>query len=367
MDFAKLKKRYEDFMLPAVNIEVEGKSFGDHKNTMMISDVCVELSSKEEASQAVFSVYNCIDGETGEYRMGALKPYIMLGSQVVVEMGYQSALEEVFRGFIARVEFVNEDNGPCVEVTAMDAKGIMMSNSYSRMLKSISYSKAVLEIFSKPPYQEMKGREIIKKLEIQPTPDERGRPIDMIAESDYEFVTKAAKKFNYEFFVDKGVVYFRRAKPKGTTMGTLRVGEGLVSYRIGYDIRSLVKQVEVRSIDDAKGEVLSGKKKFQSKISMGGKAEALLSETEKVYIDAAVCDTQEALYRSESRMEEVAHRYGSLECECVGIPEFRPGKYVEIAGLQKPADNTFYITEVLHTLDSVRGYRTKLKGTADSQ
>lgn len=367
MNFEELKKRYGGFLLPVVDIEVEGKSIGDDKNNLIVSGVRIELSSKEEASQAVFHIYDCIDEETGEYRMGVLKPYIMLGSSIVVKIGYRKTLEEVFRGFIACVEFINEETGPCVEVTAMDAKGIMMSNSCSRMLKSTSYSKAVQEIFSRPPYRAMQSRKIITELKIQSTPEEKGGPIDMVSESDYEFVVKAAKKFGFEFFVDKGVVHFRKAKPKSTPMGTLSTGKGMVSYRIGYDIRSLVKQVEVRSIDDAKGEVLSNKKKFQNKISMGEKAETLLSESEKVYIDASVCDAQEALYRSESRMDEMAHRYGSLECECVGIPEFGPGKYLEITGLQKPADNIFYITEVQHTLDSVRGYRTKLKGTADSQ
>lgn len=373
MKFEELKKQYGEFQLPAVNVVVEGKSFGDNGKGMVLSDVHIELSSREEASQAVFRIYNCIDEDTGEYRIAALKPYILLGSAIVVELGYLAKMTEVFRGFIACVRFINEDYGPSVEVTAMDVKGIMMSGACARMLKSTAYSDAVQEIFDKPPYQEMRSRNIIKKLEIEATPDKqrqsgaRTRPIDMVCESDYDFLVKAARKFHFEFFVDKGVVHFRKAKPEQKPQGSIGPGEGLIAYRIGYDIRSMVRQVEVRSMDDGTGSVLSGKKKFQNKISMGNKAGALLSETEKVCIDAAVSDLPSAIDRAKDLMDQMAERYGSLDGECVGIPDISPGRYLEIVGLSEPADNTFYVTEVEHILDTSRGYRTRIRGTASSQ
>lgn len=374
MDYERLKETYGDFRFPAVNIIVEGKSFGDCQRQLILSDIRVELSCKEEASQAVFSIYNCTDEETGSYCMEVLKPYILLGSLVVVEAGYGERLTEVFRGFIARVEFVNEENGPCVEVTAMDAKGIMMSNCCAGVLESKRYSDAVKEIFSKPPYQEMKSRSIIQKLEIQKTPDQKdggGKgsgsiPIDRVYESDYEFVVKAARRFHYEFFVRKGTVYFREAKPRQPVQGSLSPGKGIYSYRIGYDIRGQVQKVEIRSMDDREGKLIFGRKKFKNRLSQGNKAGALISQTEKVYIRPAVCDARSAVNRAEGFIDQIADRYGSLECECVGIPELEPGRCLEITGLSEPADNVFYITEVQHLMDSAHGYRTRIRGTAGS-
>ena len=45
------------------------------------------------------------------------------------------------------------------------------------------------------------------------------KTVEMVAESDYEFVVKAAKKYNYEFFVSGGNVYFRKAKEYGDLTG----------------------------------------------------------------------------------------------------------------------------------------------------
>ncbi len=92
----------------------------------------------------------------------------------------------------------------------------------------------------------------------------------------------------------------------------------------------------------------------------------MISQTEKVYIRPAVCDARSAVNRAEGFIDQIADRYGSLECECVGIPELEPGRCLEITDLSEPADNVFYITEVQHLMDSAHGYRTRIKGTAGS-
>ena len=95
----------------------------------------------------------------------------------------------------------------------MDVKGVMMAGSYSTQLRAKNYSDAVKEILEKTAYEKlgMQGMQVIKEIKIDNTPDKQrallnptqgtsDKTIEMVAESDYEFVVKAAKKHNFEFF-----------------------------------------------------------------------------------------------------------------------------------------------------------------------
>jgi hypothetical protein len=63
-------------------------------------------------------------------------------------------------------------------------------------------------------------------------------------------------------------------------------------------------------------------------------------------------------------MEEMSFRLGSMECDCIGIPEILPGNYAEI-NVGSPADNNFYLTNVIHKINSDGIYSSKLIGKAD--
>lgn len=370
MEYDSLKKAYGGFQLPKASIEVEGKDFSENKTGMRIEEARVDLSSGYEASQAKFVIGGCVDIRTGEYRSKDLKPYILIGSYVLVKLGYGSCSREVFRGFISQVEFHNEEGAPCVEVTAMDVKGIMMANSYAKQLKSGSYSDAVQEILQKPAYQNLKSRGMIHKLEIHATPDKarsNSQPKElkeMVSESDYEFIVKAAKKYNYEFYISLGVLYFKAARQKEQPCVILGPGKGVARYRIGYDITGIVRQVEVRGMEDGKGKLVASRKKLNHRISIGNLAKRLIDESVKVYIDSTIRTKEEAADRLEYIAASTEYRFGHMECECVGIPELLPGQFIEIEGLGKPADNRFYLYEASHVIDRNQGYCCFLKGSA---
>lgn len=371
-NFDSLKSKYRDFLLPMVNIKVNGKEIG--KAGLFISGIEVELSSGFEASAAAFHIYNCIDQGTGEFRLDSFKQYLYLGSSVSIELGYGGAVTEVFKGLIVQVQFSCEaEDTPNIEVMAMDAKGIMMSNSYARQMKADCYSEAVKEIFSKPAYQKLQSEGILTKLDIKETPDKKSgnhkksassETIEMVSESDYEFIVKAAKKFNFEFFVDNGVLCFRKAKQVSDCLIELGIKAGVLSYQACYDIRGLVQKIEARGMNAGKGELISASQKFNQKISLGNKAKALLSKTEKVYIDATITSKEQAESRVESLMDRMSYQFGTLECECIGLPELKPGQFVDLKGFGSPVDNRFYITNVRHLLDEESGYRTRITGKA---
>jgi phage protein D len=372
--YENIYKKYGQFMYPMVSLRIGDKLFSDNKNELVLSDMTVDLSNGLEASVATFSIYNVYNLEKRQYDFSKFKSYVQLGNAVTISMGYGGVQEDIFVGFIAQTRFVRTElDIHHVEVTAMDAKGLMMSNSYARQMTASNYGDAIKEIFRKSIYQKMNAEGIYQSLKVTDTPDKNSSgeskvtsyTVEMVSESDYEFIVKAAKRFNYEFFIDTGKIYFRKAK-QAEEECLLEIGmdKGVREYDITYDMTGLVKSVEVRGMDTSKAAMVSAVKTVSNKISTGNKAKSLIGQSTKVVIDANAISKDQAQCRADSLMEEISYRFGTLECTCIGIPELRPGHFIRITGLGEPCDNMFYITAAKHIMTDEGGYTTKLTAIA---
>ncbi|MBR6642403.1 MAG: flagellar hook-basal body complex protein, partial [Lachnospiraceae bacterium] len=347
--------------------------------------------SEPEATTAIHfsgnidSADTAFDSETGKFKFEPVKKHIMMGNSVSIQLGYLNTLELVFVGFISGVAFGFEPGSlPYIEITAMDIKGVMMGGSYATALTATTYSAAVREVLQRTgegKLQQMGG--ITAPPEITNTPDagggtpggvggapsagaQKSSPItvEMVGESDYEFVVRAAKRYNYEFFVDRGKVFFRPAKNNTTVLMKMGSRSGLRGFNIQYSITGVVGQIEARAMDPGKGEVISAKSKFNNTISTANKATELMGKGAKVYLDASISSAEEAEARVASLMEKMSYRLGSLEADCVGIPDLVPGRFIEVAGLGVPVDNEFYLTTVTHEFNGEHGYSTRIEGCA---
>lgn len=376
--FESLEKKYSLFQHPVVVALVNDKNISE-KNGFTVSDLVIDLTSGFEASTAELSLYGVYDIDKGQFQFDKVKKYILLGSRLDLYLGYGDQARQVFTGAITRVNFLYEKSGaPCIRLTAMDVKGVMMSGCYSKQLKADNFSDAVTEILNRTAYEKLKSTQIIKGVYVTETPDKlrkamsgggmtvSSQSVEMVAESDYEFVVKAAKKNNYEFFTECGNVYFRKAKADQSVLISIGPDTGLRSFDISYDVTGLTEKVTVRSMDVAKGQVISAQKKFSAKISQGSAAMAMLKGSEKVYIDPSVTSKEEAEERAASLMEQISYRYGSLRCEMIGIPELLPGHFVEVSGLGTGVDNTFYLSRVRHIMTEDGDYTVQMEGQAAS-
>lgn len=514
--FENLVNEYERFQHPKAIIKVNNKSLANSKKGFPVSDIVVDLTSGFEASVAEFSIYEVFDRDTGSFLYSKVKKYILIGSEVEVLLGYGPRVRTVFVGVITRVNFLFEEEGaPCIRVTAMDVKGIMMSSCYSKQLKALYYSDAVKEILEKTAYEKLRMNNIIRDVKITGTADKlRGltsgsglgldslasaaglggvmdqvtqatdklssavssgiggsamdllgdaadsltggaagsllgaaggladsvtgiagsvagaagsltgggggaagalvgaadaltgglagsvmdaagsiadaasevtdaindvaeaagdltamitdRSIEMVAESDYEFVVKAAKKNNFEFYTECGVVYFRKAKSDTKILMSIGPYQGMRSFDISYDITGMVNKVIARGTDAGKAKVISAKQKYAGKLSTGNKAKALIKGSEKVVLDASITSPEEAAERAASVAEAMSYRLGSLRCNMVGLPELHPGHFIQVEGLGTGADNLFYLTRVRHVLDPEGTYISEISGKASS-
>lgn len=396
--FSDLQKDYEDFYNTLIYVYVNDKDVTHSKNSQYsIDSVSVELTSEYKANVATFTIRGAFDEDTKYFDVDSAKNYILLGSSVKILMGYGVKVTEVFRGYIARVSFSYDGSGysaPGITVTAMDVKGIMMSNNHSKRMTASYYSDAVSEIFEQSTYQGLINSNIVTQYSVAATPDkpqgESGgagdmagaggmagggmgpgqesdtpeKRIEMTSESDYDFVVKAAKKFGYEFFSLGSNVYFRKAKDNAEVLLEITPECTIYSYDIEYDITGLVGAVEVRGVDVDKGSMVKSKVKNTNKLSLGSKAKSLISGQTKVYIDTSTDTKENADIRANSLMEDMSYRLGSLQMDVIGIPELLPGSYVEVSGIGSAISNKFYLTEVIHSVDMDGNFITRIIGKA---
>lgn len=377
-EFEELKKNYMHFQHPVAVIVINGQSLADEKKGYPVSDIRIDLTSGFEASVAEFSVYGVYDESAGRFEFPSGKVKLQLGCRAEVYLGYSEEAKCVFVGVITGLNYLFEKNDvPCVRVTAMDVKGIMMAGSYSTQLKAKNYADAVKEILEKTAYEKLgaQGEKVITDISIDVTPDKQraltgaetgaeDKTIEMVAESDYEFVVKAAKKHNFEFFTECGRVYFRKAKSNTSILMEIGPATGMHSFDVSYDLTGLVEKVVVRGMDVSKAKLISAQKKFSNKISAGSRAKPLLKNSQKVYIDATISSREEAEDRADSLMETMSYRYGTLECELVGIPELLPGYFIQLTGLGEPAENTFYVRRICHILGKDGCYDTRISAVS---
>ncbi len=380
-DFGNLKTAYENFREPKVQVEVEGMEVtGD--DGLGVIEVEVEQTSGFEASIATVAFSGAYDVDKKVFDIKKTKKFLFMGSSIVIYTGYAKSIREVFRGFIAKVHFIVPDPGtndvPCIEVTAMDVKGLLMANRHSKRLKSQYYSDAVKEVIQSNAFmtrRDAKGKLFMNSV-ISPTPDKPVQPpagkqpttdrrIEMVEESDYEFIVKAAKRFNYEFFALGENLYFIEAKKNKTPLLVLGPATGFKNIDVGYDITGIVRSVTVRNIDMEQGKYIGDKKKSKTKISLGNKAKALVDKQSMVYLDPTTNDKAEAGYRASYLMDSIDYRLGSIEAQFLGIPEVCAGRFVTMKGFGSPVDNDFYLTKVRHIL-AADTYSIRIEGVANS-
>jgi hypothetical protein len=382
IDLEDLYKKYEGYYYPVVKVYMGGQDISEFKKFKITPvDFNVEVTSELKASIASFSLLNAYDAGTGSYRTKDLKNYISLGTDVKILMGHSADVMEVFKGYIAGVDFVysaSSASESVIRITALDIKGVMMANNYSKRLKANYYSDAVKEILDESVYQSLKNGGVVDSISIADTPDKPpggaaaggGQApdirIEMVGESDYDFVVKAAKKFNYEFFSVGGNVVFRKAKLNTQSLGTIEPHVSILSYDIGYNITGVVGEVKVRTMDIGKGSKIEVKKKNQGKVSLGSKAKPLVSSQQYVYIDSSIESQADAENRANYIMEDISYRLGSLKMTLRGIPEFVPGRFITLKGFGDGASNTYYITDVIHEYYGSGSYTTTIEAKAST-
>ena len=355
--YRELVSKYNHFGAPTVELLVGTKKLVSSAS-LHITELEVELTSGYEASGCSFLIEGAYEEKNTNF--SSETEVLQIGEKIEVMLGYIRT-ETVFRGYINRVEyeFGGLNSGYGIRVECMDAKGILMK---TRRLEVFSQKKAdalVGAILGEQPVSSyLWGKEIDRCPDLEPAFRSNMR-------TDYEIIREQAEKLGYEFFILQGKAYFRKKEKSGSPIMTLTPKEGLISAKLDLSGDGLVKEIEVRAIDEESGKLISGKAVSTGSFSKGSSGSRLLGQSRQVYYEAGIRDAKEAKDRAKARMDASQEQFGVLECECIGIPELAPGRYVQVKKLSKTADRTYYIIFVRHRLDAA-GYHTFIKGRIKS-
>lgn len=353
-NFRALSRKYDEFRAPSAEITVGGMKLAAGANAN-IRDVELELTSGYEASGCVFYIDGAYDEEKTDFKKFVKK--IQIGEDVEVAMGYVRK-ESLFKGYISQVEYQYgmEEGAYRVRVECMDAKGLLMKNRRMEFFTQKSADAVVKAILSEQPVSSyLSGKE------IDTCPEEV--PLRSHMMTDYELITEQANKQGYEFFILQGKAYFRKRQKVTSSIMKLSPLQGILKARLSFSGQQLVKKIEIRSIDENSGKQIKGEASIQGSFGSGSKK--MMGNSRQVFYEPGVKDASEAAKRAKARMEDICQQFGELECECVGIPELAPGRFVEVEELSSQADRKYYITYVRHVLDE-DGYRTYLKAGVNS-
>ena len=195
---------------------------------------------------------------------------------------------------------------------------------------------------------------------------------------DIDFLLTRARRLGY-------VIYIREGNPKahnpderkqhlyfspsdGTIPGQrditfrLKWGISLIDFKPTLTTANQVRSVTVNGWDRARKKAISVKATLTDKeLNVNRDMHELLNACdprEEIVVDKPVCTEKEAKALAQAilkdRLKEIVKASGT----CVGLPDLRAGKKVEIEGLGSRFNGSYFITESTHTI-SDSGYITK--------
>ncbi|MFI3176692.1 MAG: hypothetical protein R3Y67_04255 [Eubacteriales bacterium] len=348
-----LETKYEKFAAPTVEVEVASTKLVS-STQLIIKDVEVELTSGYEASGATFTVVNAYEQKNSDFSSDINK--VQLGESVSISLGYITT-EEVFSGYVSRIDYQIARTGDvsAVRVECMDAKGMLMKNRRLEMFEKKTPGSLIKQILGEKPVADyLDGMDITEGNE-----EEIALRASML--TDYEIIVEQAKKHGYEFFIIQGKAHYAKRESVSSSIMTLTPMDLLYSARLILDSQKLVKTVEVRSIDGNSGELVTGEGTISGTFSSSSSGNKMLGTSKQVFYEAGVVDNAEAVARATARVEAMAATFGEIECECVGIPEIGPARFIELDRVSEVMNKKYYITYVKHTIGE-NGFTTTFKG-----
>lgn len=344
--FQALSQKYKNFLVPALKIKVKGQDVISNLN-IAIEDMSV-VHSLETAGSCNFNIVNAYDIKKRQFDSNITDKF-RLGVVIQVELGYSSALEVVFKGYISEVNY-NFSEVPMLEVTAMDVRKLMMEAMERRKKFYVkTYSAAFSELM-----QDYK--KICTHLVIDKTTTQLGTDGISQNASDFEFIKEElAPIAGREFFVVAGKAFFRIPKKLTVPITALTWGSSLISFNKSSNY--LNAEVIVLGFDEDK------QKRFEGTAIAVTKAPQIPVTVKKQPIilpDPDATDQKKAEQRAKSEAEKLIQQAESANGICIGLPELVPGRFIRLEKMGNDVSKKYYITKVTHRLGT-EGFETEFE------
>lgn len=348
--YQQLKSKYQDFRAPTARVLVDGTDIGESLKTGF-SRISADLTCGYAASGISFDVAGEYDYEQSAFAPKGAAKVLQLGARVELQLGY-IVTETVFSGLVAEVRYeFEEDEVPRIHVECMDAKCLLMKTQRLEIRSETKITPVVNALLGEQPVSTyLTGRTV--KLE-----EAEGPPLPFNMESDYDFLVRQAQYTGCEFFIFAGQAYFRRQPESASPVMTLEPGQGIARASLSLRGAPLVQTVTVVGVDPTSDNPVSGSAAASGTFGKGSGPNRMLAGTQRTYFDPRTASAKDAATRAKVLLGGIQQQFGQITCQCIGLPELVPGRWIKIKGLMPEADTNFYITDVRHVY-SQNGFTT---------
>jgi len=370
-----LEQRHGDLYVPTFTIKVNGQDLL-HDLYMEISSVTVDDTLKG-ADRFSFVVNSAFDFEHHELRPDTevssvptaqreprkfpfITDLFAFGTGVEIRMGYQvdKPLPLMIRGKITAVQTSFPASGlPQITVSGYDLSYCMTKGKKSRNWTNETDSNVVSKIATK----EYGLTANVKDTRVKHPKTEQSQ------ESDWQFIEKLADRNGYEIHVfDQELSFAPPANDKAAIL-SLEWGSGLLSFSPEINIAEQISKVEVRGWDvNTKKEIVgtasAGEEPGRDPKGRSGAevVKAVCRDQGDLKVRIPVFSQQEAKQRAAAILKKRSELFVQGSGESIGLPEIRAHTNIELKGMGKPFDKTYYVEQSTHTVNS-SGYRTTFK------
>lgn len=356
LKYETLRKKYDNFTVASSIIDIDGY---DAAKSFKVNYVEVQLTSQFEASYTEFHIVNAYSiGSDGFTLASSIKSKVKLGKPVTVSVGYKDETTEIFKGYIDSIETIyDEEEGMRLQVTCLDAKGLMMNSCRSEIKTNVKkYSDAVSKTFGLYP-------DFITSKAITAT-DELTVPIHQLDESDYDFVVRIAKKLGYCFYILLGKAYFQPYAENPAELIELTPFTRIKSFNLQSCIRKRVAKVIVVNNDESdekkriKSEITQVNS-IESQSTVKAKSTAAMSDNMvKTIIDHSATTPDLAKKFAQAEIDRLSRYSVEGEIELPGIPDLMPGNLITLSGFSESLSKSYYIKKVIHRISDLTYFTT---------
>ncbi len=289
------------------------------------------------------------------------------GNAVRIAMGYVDDLQTMIEGEITQIKPVFPESGmPTVGIEGHTRLHRLGGDSKTRTFQKMTDKQIAEQIAQEAGLQaEAEDTQIQHDYVMQPN------------QTDLQFLRDRASRIHFEILVENKKLIFRKAKESAAKVYTLLWAQTqksfaststtlpLKSFSPQLDSLQPVSKVEYRGYDPkTKQALVSHAEPSDQDSTMGGNnkgadvcSAAFQKPRQYVHVSTPFSSQAEGDQHAAAKFNQRAMGFVRGSAETVGIPDLRSGHVVELKGIGKRFEGSYYVDEATHSI-SASGYLT---------
>jgi len=345
-----------DLYAPIFSIKIGGKPQPELKNAVISLEVDENL---ESANMFTLNINEGLDIKTQKFKWLDSKLLDPEGEEdVEIYMGYATRAEKFKEPLITGKITALNPSFPSTGTPTLSVQGydhsFCLQKSVVKAKRTFDKEKDYGDVAKKIASEHKLGVGEIDKT-ITPCEKITQNP----GESDYKFLKRLADRLGYEFFLRNKKLYFREPRDYQEKVMTLRWGRELISFNPRLSTAKVVSKVTVKGHNQKNpAKPITGIatlkdigfKEPKAKSAAGSVKTCLKKEVETSEHGFPVCNEEDAKALAKALLIKANNSLIEGSCECIGIPELRPGTNVQIEGIGKRFSGKYYLKSVKHSI-----------------